>query len=392
MLKGTVQNKNGMFYTVISYEDENGKRKQKWEKTGLAVKGNKRRAEAILNERIEAFEMKMNNIGDEEQKQDIPFSKFMSNWLAMVKCSIEITTFGSYQYFIEKRINPYFDKLGITLQKIKTSDIQEYYNTMLGKGTKWNSVVKHHAVIRKALDYAVKMEYIPFNPAARIETPKKQKFIGDYYNQDELNQLFSVIKGDTAEVAIILAAYYGLRRSEVLGVKWSTIDFKEKTICIKHTVCKTQIDGEDMIIAKDRTKNKSSIRTLPLIPAIEKLLLETKKKQEANRKKCKKAYCKEYLDYVSVDSMGVRLKPDYLTQHLQHILKKHKLKHIRFHDLRHSCASLLLANGISLKEIQDWLGHSDFSTTANIYGHLDYGAKLKSAGKIAEMLTIDNKD
>ena len=236
----------------------------------------------------------------------------------------------------------------------------------------------------------MKMEYIPFNSAARIETPKKQKYIGDYYNQDELNQLFSVIKGDTAEVAIVLAAYYGLRRSEVLGIKWSSIDFKEKTICIKHTVCKTQINGEDVIIAKDRTKNKSSIRTLPLIPAIEKLLLEIKKKQEANCKKCKKAYCKEYLDYVCVDSMGVSLKPDYLTQHLQHILKKYKLKHIRFHDLRHSCASLLLANDISLKEIQDWLGHSDFSTTANIYGHLDYGAKLKSAGKIAEMLIIDN--
>lgn len=109
MLKGTVQVKDGMLYTVISYEDENGKRKQKWEKTGLIVKGNKRRAEALLNERIEAFEMKTKNIDAEEQKQDIPFSQFMSNWLAMVRCSIEVTTYGSYQYFIEKRINPYFD-------------------------------------------------------------------------------------------------------------------------------------------------------------------------------------------------------------------------------------------------------------------------------------------
>ena len=196
------------------------------------------------------------------------------------------------------------------------------------------------------------------------------------------------IKGDPAEVAIILTAYYGLRRSEVLGLKWSAIDFKEKTLCIRHTVCKTVLDGQQIVVQKDTTKNKASIRTLPLIPEIEELLLETKKKQEACRKKAKGSYCKDYLDYVCVDSLGVLLKPDYLTQHFEIIIKKNNLKKIRYHDLRHSCASLLLANGVSLKEIQDWLGHSDYSTTANIYSHLEYGAKLKSAGKISETLNI----
>ena len=94
------------------------------------------------------------------------------------------------------------------------------------------------------------------------------------------------------------------------------------------------------------------------------------------------------IEYVCVDSLGLLLKPDYLTQHFEIIIKKNNLKTIRYHDLRHSCASLLLANGVSLKEIQDWLGHSDYSTTANIYSHLEYGAKLKSAGKISETLHI----
>lgn len=89
--------------------------------------------------------------------------------------------------------------------------------------------------------------------------------------------------------------------------------------------------------------------------------------------------------------MGNLLRPDYLSQHLQTVLKRNNLKHIRYHDLRHSCASLLLANGVSLKEIQDWLGHSDFSTTANIYSHLEYGAKVKSANKIAENLSLEEK-
>ena len=337
---------------------------------------------------MEAFELELKQKQSDKYSEDILFSKFLSNWLAMVKSTLLITTYGGYQYFIEQRINPYFDEKKMTLQKITTKDIQEYYNTMLTKGTKWNSVVKHHAIIRKALDYAVKMDYIPSNPAARIETPKRQKYIAEHYNQDELNQLFEVIKGDPAEVAIILTAYYGLRRSEVLGLKWSAIDFKEKTLCIRHTVCKTVLNGQQIVVQKDTTKNKASIRTLPLIPEIEELLLETKKKQETCRKKAKGSYCKDYLDYVCVDSLGVLLKPDYLTQHFEIIIKKNNLKKIRYHDLRHSCASLLLANGVSLKEIQDWLGHSDYSTTANIYSHLEYGAKLKSAGKISETLNI----
>ena len=392
MINGNVQERNGILHTVINYTDENGKRKQKWQTTGLAARGNRRKAEELLRERIEALEMQEKLRDEREKRPDMPFSKFMSDWLEMVKSTILITTYGGYQYYIEKRINPHFDAKGTTLQSITTADIQEYYNTMLKNGTKWNSVVKHHAVIRKALDYAVKMDYILFNPAHKIEPPKRQKYVGEHYTKDELNTLFSVIKGDVMEVPIILAAYYGLRRSEVLGLKWSAVDFVDKTICIRHTVCKTTIDGKDVIVKKDTTKNKSSFRTLPLIPAIEKLLIETKKKQEENRKKCRRSYCKDYADYICVDETGMLLKPDYLTQHLQIIIQKNGLKKIRFHDLRHSCASLLISNGVSLKEIQEWLGHSDYGTTANIYSHLEYGAKLKSADKISESLTFDDEE
>lgn len=389
MVKGSVQEKGGYLHTVISYTDKSGKRKQKWQSTGLAIKGNKRKAQELLKERIDELEMTLER--EETQIPDMPFSQFMSNWLAMIKPTVLITTYGSYQYFIEKRINPYFDEKNITLQKIKTVDIQEYYNTMLSKGTKWNSVAKHHAVIRKALDYAVKMDYILVNPAVKIETPKRQKFIAEHYNREELQELFEAVKGDLLEVPVILSAFYGLRRSEALGLKWSAIDFEQKTLCIKHTVCRISVDGKDVIVRKDTTKNKTSLRTLPLIPDVEKLLLKAKKQQESNRRKCRNAYNKEFLDYVCVDDIGNLLRPDYLSQHLQTVLKRNNLKHIRYHDLRHSCASLLLANGVSLKEIQDWLGHSDFSTTANIYSHLEYGAKVKSANKIAENLSLEEK-
>ena len=181
----------------------------------------------------------------------------------------------------------------------------------------------------------------------------------------------------------------GILRSAQERSTW--IKVERHTLCIRHTVCQGTIDGACRVVQKDLTKNKASMRTLPLIPEIKSLLLETKQKQEWNQKKCRKAYCQDYLEYICVDEMGKLLKPNFITQHLQVVLKNNGLKHIRFHDLRHSCASLLLANGISLKEIQEWLGHSDFGTTANIYGHLEYGAKLKSADKIAERLTLRTK-
>ena len=137
-------------------------------------------------------------------------------------------------------------------------------------------------------------------------------------------------------------------------------------------------------------KNDSSFRTLPLIPYIEKLLLQERKNQEVNRRTCKEFYNKRYNDYIFVNAVGNLLKPGYLTQHFQVILKRHNLKHIRFHDLRHSCASVLLAHGISMKHIQEWLGHSTFQITADTYSHLDFRSKMSSARAITENLAMTN--
>lgn len=107
-----------------------------------------------------------------------------------------------------------------------------------------------------------------------------------------------------------------------------------------------------------------------------------KAKQEQNRKLCGRAYCTKYTDYIYVNEIGELVKPGYLTQHFPYILEKNGLRKIRYHDLRHSCASLLYANGVSLKEIQEWLGHSDIATTSNIYTHLNFTSKVASANAI----------
>lgn len=216
------------------------------------------------------------------------------------------------------------------------------------RGVSANTVIHRHANIRKALQHAFKLGLIDTNPAERIERPKKEKFVGSVYEEDELNRLFEIVKGDPIELGVILGAFYGLRRSEAVGLKWDAIDFKKKTITIRHTVTQATIDGKSKIIQKDRTKTKASYRSLPLVPPFEELLHRLKAEQELNRKLCGKSYCRKYTDYIYVNEIGELVKPGYITQHFPLILQKNGMRKIRFHDLRHSCASLLYANGVSL--------------------------------------------
>lgn len=220
-----------------------------------------------------------------------------------------------------------------------------------------------------------------------MERPKADKFIGSFYDSDEMQALFEAAKDTLLEVPIFLGAFYGLRRSEALGLKWDAIDFQNSTITIRHMVISCTIDGKHVQVAKDTTKTKSSMRTLPLVPVFKEKLLKMKEQQAEYRRVCGKCYDNRYLEYICVDEMGTLVSPHYLTAAFPKLLDKNNLRRIRFHDLRHSCASLLLANGVPMKQIQEWLGHSDFSTTANVYAHLDYNSKLSSADAMAKGLS-----
>jgi integrase len=313
----------------------------------------------------------------------ILFTDFLLEWLEMMKHNVEMTTYASYAVCIKSRIIPYFKEFKLTVQDVTPKHIQDYYQYGLNvEKVSANTVIHRHANIRKALQYAFRTELIDFNPADRVERPRNVKYTAATYNDKELETLFAIVKGKKIELAVILGAFYGLRRSEIVGLKWDAVDFERKTLTIKHTVTEVTLDGKNTVIAKDRTKTKSSYRSLPLVAPFEELLHKMKAAQKLNRKVCGSAYCRDYLEYIYVDELGERIKPGYVTQNFALTLKKHGLKKIRFHDLRHSCASLLYANGVSLKEIQEWLGHSDISTTSNIYTHLDYSSKVSSANAI----------
>ncbi len=373
MVAGHLQEKNSSYYMVLSYKSTSGRRKTKWIATGLTVKGNKKRAEKLLMETRKTFVPE-----DKPVDAEMLFADYMLQWLEMVRPTLAVTTYAGYVGSVENKIVPYFRERKITLGNLKAIDIQRFYNKEL-QHTKATTVLRYHANIHKALKYAVKIDLINSNPADKVDRPKKERFVGSFYNSEEMEELFEAAKNTHLEIPVFLGAFYGLRRSEAVGLKWNAIDFVNDTITIQHTVTSVRIRGKSLRVERDTTKTKSSMRTLPLVRAFKERLLELKAYQEECRRVCKKCYNREFLGYICVDEMGNLIRPDYVTQAFPKLLEKNGLRKIRFHDLRHSCASLLLANGVPMKQIQEWLGHSDFSTTANVYAHLDYNAKLSSA-------------
>lgn len=345
------------------------------------------RTEPVSIGRYKGFDLQMRELQDDFEPPVDPngppskamlFADYLVQWLEIAKSTVKLTTYASYKELSNSRIIPYFRNLGVTLGDLKAVHIQAFYQEQLER-VKPNTVIHYHAVIHRALKYAVKTDLIDVNPADKVDRPKKNEFTGNFYSKDEMNALFDAVRGSKIEVAVMLTAFYGLRRSEVVGLKWAAVDFEQNTIEICHTVTTVRLDGKEVLVESNGTKTKSSKRTLPLVPVFRERLLALQEEQKENRKLCGRCYNKKYADYICVDAMGNLLKPDYLSNSFQIILQNYHLRRIRFHDLRHSCASLLLANGVPMKMIQEWLGHSDFSTTANIYSHLDYASKVSSA-------------
>ena len=394
MVAGHLREQNGYYQMILSWKDSSGKRKSKSVSTGLPVKGNKKRAEAMLLKTREEFEPEnmienadislcdffMKWLKDraismgarvyanyaydvktsiipyfrknpltvpkvtpreleafyrfERQEEDatpedllqyheavtaclgyaeelgwikenpaeevnpcaeqasILFDEFIQEWLEIIRSKIGEVTYASYKCNIEKCIAPYFKARRYTLQDLERHPkyIQEFYQSMLDSGLSPSTVIRRHANVRKCLQYAFQIGLIKSNPADRVEKPRKIKYEATIYNKEELDILFKAVKGDPLELAVIVGAFYGLRRSEVVGLKWNAIDFEKKTISIRHTVVQFTMGGQSQIVYKDSTKTKSSCRTLPLVPPFAILLRHLKEAQNINKKVCGNCY------------------------------------------------------------------------------------------------------
>ena len=252
-------------------------------------------------------------------------------------------------------------------------------------------MIHYHALLRRAFQQAFKEERIDANPFDRVGRPKKNKFHGENYTQEELLTLLHLARGDVIYPAILLAGAMGLRRSEALGVRWSRIDWEKRTVLLDTKIVEYRENGKKKVEPVEEMKNKSSRRTLPLPDPVVEMLQVQKEHREVYRKLFQGSYCTQYLDFVCVNQLGELLRPSYVTDHFRELLEKYGLRHIRFHDLRHTFASLLINQDVPLINVSNFLGHSDLSTTANIYAHLDKASKQASAAVISDILQGENQ-
>lgn len=393
-MKGRLQLKNGYWYIVIPYKDESGVYKQKWVSTGLKERGNKKAAKALLDKEIEKFSQQLLESNQKIERRVVKskidktnatklFHKYIYDYAMSKKGSVSEVVLYNYTHTIYNSIKSFFGKRKLRLIDITTEDITEFYDYLRQvKGIK-NVTIKQYAhLIRPALRAAYLNKLIPDNPYDLVPPLKKERVVRSYYDKEEIKKLLVAIKGHRYELLFKVAVYYGLRRSEIIGLRWSAIDFNHDTITINHKVLVLNKE----IFLSDVLKTKTSYRTLPLLPEIKQDLLLHKDKIEKNKRFYKKDYDKNYTDYVFVEENGRIVLPDTVSRVFKKTLKQNNLKHIRFHDLRHSCASLMLSQGIQLKQIQEWLGHSDFATTADVYSHLDFSSKISSANTIASAI------
>ena len=384
----SVQSKKGRLYAVMQVKKD-GTTKPVWRALGLSEGANKTKVNKAFREVVAQYEQEF----WEEQERggrppaDIPVYDYLVSYLKRVEPELQKNTIVSYRSMTNGKIRRYFQRRPqLTVGNLKPQDIQDFYQSLFADGVVANTVIHYHALLRRAFQQAFKEERIDANPFDRVGRPKKNKFHGENYTQEELLTLLHLARGDVIYPAILLAGAMGLRRSEALGVRWSRIDWEKRTVLLDTKIVEYRENGKKKVEPVEEMKNKSSRRTLPLPDPVVEMLQVQKEHREVYRKMFQGSYNTQYLDYVCVNQLGELLRPSYVTDHFRELLEKYGLRHIRFHDLRHTFASLLINQDVPLINVSNFLGHSDLSTTANIYAHLDKASKQASAAVISDIL------
>ena len=379
-----LRDRNGIYHVVVYWINPITKEQEsKSKSTGLRLKGNKKKAEEIGENFLQEVKEKINNVyqkDETEKKEKIKFLDFLEQSITNNKNSIEYTTYKSYRDQ-QKIIERFFSIKNLDLENVTVADILDFYNYLsnVRKNTN-NTVIHYHALLRKTFTEAYIRKLIKENIMLEIPRPKKEKYISEVFNLKEINIFLNHIKGHKFELEMNLALFYGFRRSELLGLRFSVIDFDNNTILVNTKITSSE---KEKLVPKQKMKNDSSYRIMPLLDSIKKLIIQRMERIKKDKHFFKSIYTKKWEGFVCVGENGELIKPDRVTRTFRKLINECGLKEIWLHDLRHSCATLLYEQDIQLKDIQMWLGHSDIQTTANIYSHFDYTRKEKT-GKIIE--------
>ena len=344
---------------------------------------------ALLPPRKGSGVFRLWNIAVGEKDEHIQVGDYLKSWLIREKHYVKSTTYENYRSNMELRVIPYFEQFDITLSELKAQDIQTFYDYCMSVSRldgrqgeiSLTTLRRIHACTHKALNDAVRLGLIPSNPVSSLRAPRENEYNVTYYTPTQITKFLNTARGDSCEVPLVLAFYYGLRRSEALGVKISAVDFDENIINIRHTV--VLCDG--IVLKQNLAKTKKSYRSLPLTPEIRFFLMQHVRKLAEQKTIFGGSWNSE--GYLCVYDDGSLIHPNTLSKHYKRITQKAKLPANRLHDARHSNASLLIRSGRSMKEVQEWLGHSDISITGR-YAHLGIDDKKEVANIISGKLNL----
>lgn len=388
-MTGTLQMKtlasgNTYYYVKLSYKDPRSNSwKSKTLATGLEVKNNKRKAEAMIRKFVEQYSYleELPSDLDTSLSPDVTLCDYLDLWLKDKERDLRKSTYEGYTYRVNS-IKKYFESTNPKLVDITPKMIDTFFKYSLKYG-KINqkthereplavrSVRSYKSILYAAFNQAAIDGLIKSNPVIGISVHGKQnkeyreEFL--FLTEEEISDLLHFISKHYPRLLGIafMGAYYGLRRSEILGLKWSAIDFKKKTISINHTVVRVKTTN-----AEDSTKTQSGKRTLNLFSTAEKCLQQIKQEQEYNKKFFKADY-QNTEGYIFTWEDGSPYDPNYISSLFCKATKEFGRPEITLHKLRHSCASMLINKKWDIKKLQYWLGHTDTQTTLNIYAHFN---------------------
>jgi integrase len=373
-MKGCIFKRGKKYSVVIELgRDNNGKRIQKWF-SGYKTKKEAEKALVTILHQIET-----NTFINPEK---ITLAEYLRQWMHdYVEPNLAPKTIDGYKVNIEGHIIPSIGN--IPLQKLQPIHIQQFYRSKLENGRlddkgglSAKSVLYIHRVLRKALSNALKMQLIPRNVADAVELPKAKTYYAKFLNEKELRKLLNTLKNTDIYIPVLLASCLGLRRGEALGLQWKDIDFENKTISVIRALLPS-IGGTPIF---HEAKTKTSERTIVISDSIIFELEKHRNKQQRYRKLLGNAY-KDY-DLVTCLNNGSPINPASFSHTFARTLKKHNLRHIRFHDLRHSNATLMLKHNISPKVASERLGHSKINITLDLYSHVLKEMQEEAANKI----------
>lgn len=282
--------------------------------------------------------------------------------------TLEKSTIYGYTNIWKNHIVPYFGSKRI--QEVTAKDIQDYISMKANSDLSMSTVKKHVALLYSVFKNAYITRLINENPLDRLERVKAKAEKFECMNTIEIAKLCQSVKGTQLELPVMLAAYMGLRRGEILGLKWEHIDFETCTLSIENT--RTMVGNS---VVEKAPKTEKSARQLHLADPLIPVLLE----QQAKQKK----HPHTRTDFVVTMDNGHPFKPNYLSDSFHDHLRKNGMKMVRFHDLRHSFASIANESGMLMNDISAAMGHSNISVTSGIYTHEFSKKKTKAVNAVA---------